>query len=426
MVFLFCSFSLAQPTAVSTQPSSQPTTKPKATVTQLPANGILKAGETATFKISPGSGATTYRLKRNDGEIIEDKDLPADGVVHGSLGEPGWLTIEFRSPKPAFDKVGFAGAVFSPEDIQTAFKAPDDFDAFWQNQIAESAKLPLNPLLTKGDSEKPGIDYAELTLDNIAGKKTHAHVARPTEGEKFPALVVYQYAGVYEIPKKWAVDRAAKGYLVLVVSAHDMPLNRPKAFYDELNAGALKGYTTFGQTDKQTSYFRPMLVGDYRVLDYVVTRPDWDGKIIAVQGTSQGGMQAIVMAALHPKVSVLMADVPAGCNTLAASLNQRVGWPSWGKYAKPEEVDATMNTSRYFDPVYFAEKVKVPALVCLALRDQTSPPPGVLAMYHRLTGLKEWVINPTAEHHSPQPGFVKRVDEWLKELKTTGSVIVKE
>jgi cephalosporin-C deacetylase-like acetyl esterase len=229
---------------------------------------------------------------------------------------------------------------------------------------------------------------------------------------------------VYEIPKKWAVDRAAKGYLVLVVSAHDMPLNRPAAFYDDLNKGALKGYTAFGQTDRLTSYFRPMLIGDYRAIEYLRTRPDWDGKTIAVQGTSQGGMQAIAMAGLHPKVSLLMADVPAGCSTLAGSLDQRVGWPYWGKSAKPEELDATMNTSRYFDPVYFAERVRVPALVCLGLRDQTSPPSGVLAMFHRLAGPKEWVINPTADHHAPQPGFVKRVDEWLSEMKKFGGVTV--
>ena len=50
--------------------------------------------------------------------------------------------------------------------------------------------------------------------------------------------------------------------------------------------------------------------------------PDWDGKTLVVMGTSMGGQQSLCTAGLHPKVTAMLINVPAG-----ADANWHRAWP---------------------------------------------------------------------------------------------------
>ena len=80
-------------------------------------------------------------------------------------------------------------------------------------------------------SGKPNIDYWKITLDNIRGTHIQGQLARPKQGDKFPALLIVQWAGVYPLQKSWVTDRAGEGWLVLNIDAHDLPIDEPADFY---------------------------------------------------------------------------------------------------------------------------------------------------------------------------------------------------
>lgn len=87
--------------------------------------------------------------------------------------------------------------------------------------------------------------------------------------------------------------RAAEGWLVLNVDSHDkLP--------SEASGNMPRNYASVGNTDRETSYFLNMYLRDSRALDYLLTRPDWDGKTIVLMGTSMGGQQSIMLAGLRP------------------------------------------------------------------------------------------------------------------------------
>ena len=92
---------------------------------------------------------------------------------------------------------------------------PEDFAAFWKSKLDELAKVPPNPKLQQADGGKAGVEYAKITLDNIRGAHINGQLARPEHGEKFPALLIVQWAGVYPLQKGWVTDRAADGWLAL-------------------------------------------------------------------------------------------------------------------------------------------------------------------------------------------------------------------
>ena len=201
------------------------------------------------------------------------------------------------------------GAIYAPDQIKAAANEPKDFDAFWTEKLKELAAVPPNPVIEKqkDSTTADGIDYYKITLDNIRGTKVRGQLTRPAAAGKYPALVIYQYAGVYPLKRDKVISEAKKGWLVLNISAHDQPIDEPAEFYKSLNDGALKNYTQIGCEDRETSYFLRMFLGAVRAADYLGSRSDWDGTNLVVEGASQGGLQALVAAAYSRKVSGVLA-----------------------------------------------------------------------------------------------------------------------
>ena len=73
-----------------------------------------------------------------------------------------------------------------------------------------------------------------------------------------------------------------------------------------------------------------MYLSCYRAVEYLKTRPDWNGKTLVVMGDSQGGQQTLMIAGLHPKnITAALALVPAGGDMLAPDAGRAPGWPHW-------------------------------------------------------------------------------------------------
>lgn len=102
------------------------------------------------------------------------------------------------------------GALVEPEKITPASKPPADFDAFWTAKLAELAVVPMNAVVTPAESGRDDVGYALVSMDNIRGTHIEAQLARPKQGEKLPALLILQWAGVYGLQMNWVLDRAPK------------------------------------------------------------------------------------------------------------------------------------------------------------------------------------------------------------------------
>jgi cephalosporin-C deacetylase-like acetyl esterase len=231
-----------------------------------------------------------------------------------------------------------------------------------------------------------------------------------------------QWAGVYPLQKSWVVDRAAEGWLVLDIQAHDLPTDEPESFYQEQFAGPLKNYWAIGNDQRETSYFLRMYLSCHRAAEYLTRRADWDGKTLVVMGGSQGGQQALVTAGLHPKITAALAVVPAGCDMLGPEAGRAPGWPHW--YSNVEggkNPQSVREASRYFDVANFTRRIKCPVLVGLGLMDEVCPPAGILAAVNQISAPKEVIILPRAAHqdaHDTHGDYVRRCyGVWLPALR---------
>jgi cephalosporin-C deacetylase len=241
-------------------------------------------------------------------------------------------------------------------------------------------------------------------------------MAAPKRDGKFPALIIFQWASPpYSLPKSWVTDRAAEGWFAVNVEPHDVPSDMSQAFYDALPQ-MLKEYQRINDTDRDHNYFLQMYLGDYRAVEFLTARPEWDGRTLVATGISMGGQQSLVTAALNPSVSAVVVHVPAGADATAALHGRDAGYPFWD--SKNPRV---METAPYFDVVNFASRIRVPTMVAMGFLDKVAPSIGIWTAFNQITGPKEAVPLTNAPHNHQATGeqqmaWTTRSAAWLAAL----------
>jgi cephalosporin-C deacetylase-like acetyl esterase len=398
------------------------------------ASGIYDLSERVGWAVAtaPGqeapSGMYRYTVMRDGLAVIDSGtfELPQQrATIETSLDRPGMVLVEVQPPAGNGEfrgasraEVGRAllGAAVVPARIEPSAPRPADFDAFWDAKIRLLERVPAEPQLTPGASDRPEVEYYTIRMDNVDGAHVYGQLAKPAHGAQLPALLILQWASPpYPLRREWVTDRAAQGWLVLNVQPHDVPTDMPQAFYDALPQ-RIKNYPTIGQHSRDESYFLPMYLGDYRAVEYLASREDWDGRTVVVMGTSMGGQQSIAVAGLHPKVTAVLVNVPSGSDVTGPLHGRAAPYPTWD-VTRPE----VRETARYFDPVNFASRIEARALVGIGFIDETSTPAGIWAAFNVMRGPKEVVSMVDSPHNhlatpAQQRAYVERAEQWLAAL----------
>jgi cephalosporin-C deacetylase-like acetyl esterase/lysophospholipase L1-like esterase len=407
------------------------------TLTPFKASGIYGVGEKVgwTASLPPGAAPTgdfKFIVKKNNFQTIKTGRLDfssGSATIEVTLNEPAMVYV-LLTPPPNTDPGAGAhgttilavGAAVAPQALQPSAPRPPDFDAFWDSKIKMLLEIPQNALLIPKDSPRPDIEYDTIRMDHINGTHVFGQLAKPKREGKFPGLVIFQWASPpYPLQPQWVTDRAAEGWLALNIEPHDVLPDQPRAYYHALPQ-SLKNYAAIGRDDRDKNYFLQMYLADYRAVDYLASRPDWDGKTLVVMGTSMGGQQSLCVAGLNPKVTALIVDEPSACDTNGPLHGRASGYPNW-----PANNPRIMETALYFDAVNFASRIKIPSLVAMGFVDTTAPPVGIWTAFDQIQGPKEAVPMVDSPHNhlatpAQQRPFTIRSAQWLNILLHGGQV----
>jgi cephalosporin-C deacetylase len=383
------------------------------------ADGTYAVGETVGWTVTPGSTTPTYAYKwtirRNNAVVLKEGRLDLSSgkaTIEIAGDQPGMIYVAVEAgadltPQPtaastegprftggnAGRNTGFyaVGAAVAPTKIPLSTPRPPDFDAFWDGKLAAQSKVPIAPILKPVEIDVPGIEMSMFELDAL-GSKAHGYVAKPIGEGKFPAVIHLQYAGVYALNAGAVARRAAEGWLILNVDSHDKLPSDPLGTVP-------RSYQSVGNTSRETSYFLNMYLRDSRVLDYLLTRPDWDGKTIVLMGGSMGGQQSLALAGLRPeKISAVLVCVPAGADSNGDLHGRKAGYPNW-----PSGNPDVMTTALYFDTVNFASRIKAPVMAGIGFIDTISPPAGIWSALNQIAGPVEALRMIDSEHDNLTP-----------------------
>jgi cephalosporin-C deacetylase-like acetyl esterase len=308
------------------------------------------------------------------------------------------------------------GAAAGIDTLRQGAPEPKDFDAFWKSQRELLNKEPMKAVLTPfksaaTEARKVNVWDVQITVPGgFRGVSGYLSIPADAKPKSLPAIVYYHAAGV-----RSSYARVAPRAILFDVNAHGIPNGQSKEYYNKRRYSDLKNYPRIGQENRDTVYFRGMFLRMLRTLDYVKSRPEWDGKVLVVTGGSMGGGQSIAAAALDPQVTLVVAGVPAigdhGGNL--APIPRRPGWPQY-YYAKTADSKVVKATS-YYDNVFFARRVKCEVYLTTGLIDRTCPPTSVWLYFKNLkTTKKNLEVYPCGDHGgAPQNIGQKRIREIL-------------
>jgi cephalosporin-C deacetylase len=261
-------------------------------------------------------------------------------------------------------------ALASLETFKPLVTRPDDFDAFWDETLALAGRIPLNASAVRLPLRStPEVDVFDVRYDSLDGVRIAGWYCLPTERTgRLPGLLhVPGYISDPGIPK----ESAKKGYAAFFAAPRGKVRSR-----DQYNPG-YPGLLTHNIVDRNSYGYRGFFIDAARAFQFLLSRGEVDSSRIGVQGSSQGGALALVVAGLCPEVRAASSGVPYLCDYLSAiSLTHTYPYHEIRDYLNryPEREGAVRDTLAYFDGVNFGPRITCPIIVNVGLQDNVCPP----------------------------------------------------
>jgi cephalosporin-C deacetylase len=271
---------------------------------------------------------------------------------------------------------------------------PKEFDQFWESTRRRLAATPLDPTLAPDPEHTDGeVACFKASYASLHGKIVHARYCRPSRDGKFPAALVNPWYSQAEIPAP--VDLAKRGFAALEYQARGFEVDQSS--YPTSNSW----YILEGIQLPENYVYREIVSHALRGLDFLASRPEADMTRVGVMGASQGGGLSLLVGGLDKRVTAVAADFPFLTDWPDSLSAETSPYADVRKYLTdlPAERKNVMITLSYFDTLDVADRIDVPVLVQVGLKDKTCPPAEIKTMYGRLKSrvkkLKEY---PDADH----------------------------
>ena len=332
----------------------------------------------------------------------------ANKLLEWEVREPDFYTARVtafvgeRNVGSARAAVGYRTEAIVPQS-----SPPSDFRDFWNRLLAEVGEEgPPFRMVRDQRRSRPGVEVWVLSYLGIGGKTIHGWYVLPEKNGRLPAILYLSGYGAR--PMEPPVALARHGYVVLTIDVRGNRVDRvrPRPFED---------YCTQGIDAPEMYVYREITAHALRAVHFLRARDETDAARIAVVGLSEGGGIGLMLGALSPDVSAVVADAPMLCDFPLSV--RSAGWPYTEIASQmtehPQKEAVVAKTLSYFDVVNFAPDVKCPVLLSVGFLDPVSLPAAVYGVYNLLPGPKEIRGLPEAGHEGGGDALWPHKLEWL-------------
>lgn len=268
--------------------------------------------------------------------------------------------------------------------------AKEDLDEFWASMLRDFADKPLNAKVEYEETPLALADTFAVTYEGFDDTPIHGWFMRPKhlEGRQVPCVVIFHgYTGSKGYPEQHA-QWLMMGYCVFAVDTRGQGGETGNRLNSEF--GMSPGWVSQNILDKRNSYYAAVAIDCMKAVDWVSTRGEVDDRHIFLEGNSQGGGLVLLTAALSDKPALAVAAVPNMCHMDFGILNSSSSLSELARFCtnNPDKLETVLDTLSYFDNMNLADRIKIPVLVSVGLKDTCCMPETVYAAYNRIGGEK--------------------------------------
>ncbi|MBV6494332.1 MAG: Cephalosporin-C deacetylase [Turneriella sp.] len=279
---------------------------------------------------------------------------------------------------------------------------PKNLEKFWKEQIQNLKKIPIE-METKKKVSRKILTEQNLTIEFQSIDKYHMQaqlfVPRKLSGKSPLVLIFPDYAKEAVIYK--GLMNAGIAQMIVRMRGHEAP--RPiEEKKDLINAtqktekhSSAYGYFAERLLEIENYYAGKIFLDAYRALEVARLRREVDTSRIGIIGQGVGAAQALFASAFMERGDALYLENPAFLNLdetqnmSDADYAREINTGARGSKKVKQQIKENL---RYFDPVYFAEKIKTDCAFSINLHNKESSPHGAFALFHLLQCEKDMFL----------------------------------
>jgi cephalosporin-C deacetylase len=303
---------------------------------------------------------------------------------------------------------------------------PDDFDAFWDDGLAQMQTLNDEVELIPAEFQTSFAECFHLYFTGMDGARIHAKFMRPRDidGARPAVLMFHGYSGN---AGDWAdkLGYVAEGY---VVAAMDC---RGQGGLSEDKGGVagwtLRGHIVRGLDDAlagmpEKLLFRDIFLDTAQLAKVVMAMDEVDAERVGATGGSQGGALTVACMSLVPEIKRAAPVFPFLSDykrvwEMDQDKDAYAELREWFRRFDPthEREDAIFKALGYIDVQHLAPRTQAEVLWFTGLMDTICPPSTQFAAYNKVASEKSMVLYPDFGHEN-LPGHSDRIFQYMMGL----------
>lgn len=368
----------------------------------------------ASAETSTGIRATVFALTEQTSRVLQERTFaPAPSIrVEAPVVEaPTPIEIvcstDAPTPEPMFRWRTVAlprGQRLLDYRGRRGFDPPKDFDDFWKQAKRELAAVPLEPLIERvADKDTTTGLLHKVVLPSVGQTKIVCwyYVPRAAFDEagrvrqKFPAVIIMPGYGAEEPP----LDRTASGIITLSVNPRNHGPSRQ--FWK-----APQEHLLWNIDQPSSFYYRAAFLDCLRAAEFLFTRAEVDPHRVAAEGGSQGGLFALALGALEPRIACVASNVTAfsayADAMLLATTGHQVQYAAWLR-EHASSASLARRSLAYTDGANLARRIRCPVQINMGGVDPVCNYVAGIVVYNRIPrGVpKEYHVIPDVAHAVP-------------------------
>lgn len=278
--------------------------------------------------------------------------------------------------------------------------APTDLEEFWSDSLAQIGFQQEAASVVEVGTPFAGMKVQQVTYTGLDDTPLHAWYIRPAtmEGHKLPCVVLFHgYTGGKGYPEQYA-SWLMLGMAVLAVDVRGQ--GGETGSHMNVDYGTVKGWLTQGILDPKRCYYHAITLDALAAIHWAASQADIDTGSIAVCGVSQGGGLALITSALSDLVQVCVANIPNMCHMDFGILHSTSSLAEAAEFVHrfPQHYEQVLQTLSYFDLLHLADRIRIPTMISVGLKDTVCMPETIFPVYNRIPSAKQLEIYPFTGH----------------------------
>ena len=296
---------------------------------------------------------------------------------------------------------------------------PVDFDAFWDQGLAEMRAVDPQIELTPYDLKQSVADCFELRFTGVGGARIFAKLLIPKKLEG-PAPAIVGFHGYSANSGDWSdkLNYVANGAVMAFMDC------RGQGGKSEDVGGVvgttLNGHIIRGLSDKpEKMLYRQIYLDCAQLAGIVMAMPEVDPTRVGATGGSQGGGLTIACAALEPRLKRAVPVFPFLSDYMRVwemdlATNAYAELRSYFRNHDPrhERKEEVFTQLGYIDIQNLAPRIEAEIMMGIGLMDSICPPSTQYAVFNKIRSPKRAVLYPDFGHEG-LPGFNDMIFEFL-------------